>query len=189
MSPMAKARAPAEILIAPFSNSPIRNWPLGHFRDLVGLLVDALPDERIRIIGVRNQRSAASEVVRPFSALRVVNGCGGGSWADTVARVAAAMCLVGNNSGLCHLSAASGTPTVCVFGGSHQRREWAPRGKNVILLSRVIGCSPCQLDHGQSSPYGKACLRDIEPETVKDAVLRVMARSRAESARDEKELV
>jgi len=51
-----------------------------------------------------------------------------------------------------------------------------PDTRHVVVLSRVIGCSPCHLDHRHLSPYGKACLRDIAPSEVRDAVLLVTAR-------------
>ena len=92
-----------------------------------------------------------------------------------------ARCVIGNNSGIVHLGGHFGVPTVCVFGGSHQRGEWHARGVSVVTVSRTIGCSPCQLDHGGVSPYGKACLREIAPEEVADAT--VLAIERVAAAR------
>ena len=90
-----------------------------------------------------------------------------------------ARCVIGNNSGITHVSGFRGTPTVCVFGGSHERQEWRPRGSNIVLVSRAIGCSPCQLDHGDVSLYDKACLRQIEPASVLAAALTVIERAAA----------
>jgi ADP-heptose:LPS heptosyltransferase len=165
------------ILVAPFSNSDIRDWPVGHYTKLIGLLNERLPaDEEIRIIGTPGQRIRAGEIVRPYPYPRVANTCGRVPWPDLVGQLRTARCVIGNNSGIAHLSGRLGTPTVCVFGGSHQRLEWRPLGFNVALISRAIGCSPCQLDHGAKSPYGKACLREIEPEVVADAVFMIMRR-------------
>jgi ADP-heptose:LPS heptosyltransferase len=167
-----------DVLIAPFSNSAVRDWPVDHYATLVGALLGALDgDTRIRVIGTTGQRLRACDIVRPYSSERVVNDCGRTSWPALVAALRTARCVIGNNSGVAHLSGAHGTPTVCVFGGSHERIEWRPRGRHVILLTRAIGCSPCQLDHGDTSPYDKACLRQIEPASVLDAALRVMSRA------------
>ncbi len=169
-----------EILIAPFSNSDIRDWPLSHYARLVGLLLERLTGETtIQVIGTTGQRLRANEVVRPYPATRVVNACGRMAWSETVRRVKSALCIISNNSGLGHLGGHLGTPTVSVFGGSHARDEWRPLGPSVVLVSRVIGCSPCQLDHSTGSPYRKACLREIEPEVVAQAVMAAMARVRA----------
>lgn len=164
-----------DIIVAPFSNSPIRDWPATHVSELIGLLLDEpLVTGSIRVVGAPNQRLGACGIVRPHPADRVMNECGRMAWPAVLDALRSAACVIGNNSGIAHVSGALGTPTVCVFGGSHQRTEWRPRGDHVVVLSRVIGCSPCQLDHGQVSPYGKACLRDIAPPAVRDAALTIM---------------
>ena len=161
----------SDIIVAPFSNSSIRDWPMEHYRDLVGLLLE---DEEltgtVRVIGTTGQRLGACEIVRRYPADRVVNECGRLAWGKVLVMLRAAACVIGNNSGIAHVSGHYGTPTVCVFGGSHQRLEWRPRGPHMVVLSRLIGCSPCHLDHRGASPYGKACLWDIQPEEVRDAV-------------------
>ena len=167
----------SDIVIAPFSNSDIRDWPIDHYGTLVGLLLERLAaDDRIRIIGTRNQKLRACEIVRPYPATRVVNACGLHAWAEVVEQLRRARCIISNNSGVGHLGGHYGVPTVCVFGGSHQRHEWRPLGRSVVLVSRAIGCSPCQLDHGGVSPYGKACLREIAPEEVAGAAFMIMGR-------------
>ena len=172
------------ILVAPFSNSGIRDWPSTLYRAMIGLLIDAMPGEQVRVIGTANQKLRANAIVRDLPVARVVNTCGKSSWAEMVAELRTATCVIGNNSGVAHLGGHFGVPTVCIFGASHQRHEWRPLGRSVILVSRAIGCSPCQLDHGQVSPYDKACLRAIEPHTVVDAALEIVARvaGRAQSA-------
>ena len=169
-----------EVLVAPFSNSAVRDWPVAHYTSLVGLLLDGLGgDARVRVIGAPGQRLRACAIVRPYPSERVSNDCGRIAWPALLNRLGTALCVIGNNSGITHVSSSRGTPTVCVFGGSHERREWRPRGGNVVLLTRAIGCSPCQLDHGDTSPYNKACLRQIEPVAVFGAVLRAIDRARA----------
>lgn len=168
------------IIVAPFSNSDIRDWPPAHFVSLIGHLIARWQDGgTIRVIGTRTQWLRACEIVRPFDATRVSNDCGRFTWGEIVEELKTAACVIGNNSGIAHLAGHLGVPTVSVFGGSHQRLEWRPLGFNVVVVSRSIGCSPCQLDHGQTSPYGKACLRQIAPDTVADAAFAVMERVRA----------
>lgn len=171
------SRPRSGIVVAPFSNSDIRDWPIDHYAALVGIVAERLPqDEPIRIVGTANQKLGANEIVRGHPAPRVVNECGRLAWPELIERLEQARCVIGNNSGIAHLSGHLGVPTVCIFGGSHQRREWHARGPSVIIVSRAIGCSPCQLDHGSVSPYGKACLRQIEPEAVADAAFLIMDR-------------
>ena len=171
-----------EIIVSPFSNSSIRDWPAERFRDLIGLLLaECGPETTVRVTGTAGQRLRACGIVRPFPADRVINDCGRSTWPQVLGFLQEAGCVIGNNSGVSHIAAFLGAPTVCVFGGSHQRAEWRPQGRNVVVVSRSIGCSPCHLDHNRVSPYGKACLREIAPEAVRDAVV-LAIRHRGESA-------
>ncbi len=167
----------SSVIVSPFSNSDIRDWPAEHYAILIReLVLRTEPDLPVRVVGTRNQFTRACDIVRTFDPDRVVNACGRLSWDELVAELRVSACVIGNNSGLAHLAASFGVPTVCVFGGSHQRTEWRPLGRTTITLSRAIACSPCGLDHGDSCPFDKACLRQIEPATVADAVLSAMRR-------------
>jgi ADP-heptose:LPS heptosyltransferase len=166
----------SNIIIAPFSNSDIRDWPVPSFIELTRLLLARWPGPGvIRVIGTTAQSIRACDIVREFDAVRVWNDCGRLTWSEVLREIRRAICVVGNNSGIAHLSGYFGTPTVCIFSASHQRLEWRPRGFGIITVSEAIGCSPCHLDHGDTCPYNKVCLRKIEPSTVADLVLRLIA--------------
>ncbi len=174
----------SDIILAPFSNSDIRDWPPEHFAELIRLLIGGGPlPGRIRVVGTQSQRLRANDIVRAFDPVEVPNECGRLSWSELLDELRAAACVVGNNSGIAHLAGSYGTPTVCVFGGSHSRLEWRPRGANLVLLSRSIACSPCHLDHDGRCPYDKACLRRIEPSVAADAVLALVAKGRGPGGR------
>lgn len=167
------------IVIAPFSNSDIRDWPLEHFEDLLAMLVgdDRFPP--ITLVGTERQQARASLITHRFASTSVTNACGSFSWPELCARLRDASCVVGNNSGIAHLAASYGVPTVCIFGGSHQRTEWRPIGPRVVVLSETLSCSPCHLDHGARCPYDKLCLAKIRPEIVRDTIAAVMHTSRS----------
>ncbi|WP_420138960.1 glycosyltransferase family 9 protein [Sphingomonas sp.] len=167
----------SEIIIAPFSHNALRDWPAGQFKALTELLLRQISlHMSIAVVGTRSQRIAAAEIVRPFPVRRVSNACGL-PWETVLHKLRGAACVIGNNSGITHVSSYFGVPTVCVFGGSHQRTEWGALGPTTVILSRVIGCSPCQLNHIRDCPYNAACLHEIEPGEVASAALRVMGRS------------
>lgn len=163
------------ILVAPFSNSDIRDWPLNHFQTLIGRLVEAR-GVRVHIIGASAQAIRARDLVRPFDSARVVNDCGRLDWRALTALVRRAGCVIGNNSGIAHLAAGAGVPTLCIFGGAHQPDRWRPIGPNVVTLSRALACAPCGFHIAASCPYGVACLEQIDPETVFDTAIRLLDR-------------
>jgi len=165
------------IVIAPFSNSGIRDWPGRHYTALIRLLIDGpLGHLPVTVIGMRSHVLRSREIVRALPSDQVVDLCGDLSWSEMVGMLRTAQCIVANNSGVAHLGGHFGVPTISIFAGTHQRREWRALGSDVVVISRAIGCAPCQLDHGQTSPYDKACLREIAPEAVADAVLKAVRR-------------
>ena len=168
------------IVIAPFSNSSIRDWPAAHFRALIGLLMERW-DGTIHIVGAPGQRARAGEIVRPFDSGRVINDCGRTPWGVTMDLISSAACVIGNNSGIAHLAGFAGVPTICIFSGAHQRLEWRPIGANVVTLSRAIVCSPCHFHHAADCPYGLACLDQISPETVFEAAWHLLHAAPTES--------
>lgn len=73
----------------------------------------------------------------------VLDRVGQGGLADSAAWVAGAGVLLGGDSGLAHLAAACGTPTVAVFGPTCPRHT-APMGPHVTVLRREdLPCLEC----------------------------------------------
>jgi ADP-heptose:LPS heptosyltransferase len=129
------------VVIAPFANERIREWPVENFQRLIALgLADGYS---FAVCGTRAQRALANALVRPFSAERVRNLCGTATWAETSALLGKAAFVVANNSGIAHLAADMGQWVLCVFAGSHHWIEWMPRGARVVTLARMPACAPC----------------------------------------------
>jgi ADP-heptose:LPS heptosyltransferase len=156
----------APVLISPFANERLREWPIVHYRRFI----ERLRRERaapVVIVGTRPQRIRANEVVRGFPADQVANACGRLSWSELVRLVDAADFVVANNSGLAHLAAQRGRWTLCIFSGSHSYVEWMPRGPRVVVVSRITSCSPCEVG-GSRCPNGVACMTDLQPDIAFD---------------------
>ncbi len=149
------------VVIAPFSNSAIRDWPLARYRELVQLLVQD-EDVDVMLVGTASQWVAANEVVRDLPVARVTNTCGYIAWSQVLERIGRADCVIANNSGLAHIAAGMGRETLCVFGASHSPYEWMPRGPAVRIVTKRVECSPCGLDSEGACPYGVRCLAEID---------------------------
>ena len=65
--------------------------------------------------------------------------------------------FVSNDSGLMHIAAATGTPTVGIFGPTDHRRT-APLGRRVAIVRAGLGCSPCWCIERLGEPF--RCTRD-----------------------------
>lgn len=158
------AAGSAPVVISPFANERLRQWPWRHYRSLIEMIVReyGLP---VVVVGTRGQRAAANEIVRGLSSEMVANTCGVWSWAELVAAVDAAPYVIANNSGVAHLAAARGRWTLCIFAASHAYNEWMPRGPRVVTLVKAVACSPCEMGT-EHCPNGVACMVDLEPGEV-----------------------
>jgi ADP-heptose:LPS heptosyltransferase len=109
----------------------------------------------------------------------------------TLAQVAGlfkmARCVVAQDGGLARLSAANGTRTCILFGGTSWYKNFPPRNGVLVTLERLMPCQPCQFEgcyvewmpaatwHGckkEQKVDGRwsRCLHALTPETVMDAV-------------------
>lgn len=99
-------------VLHPFSGSPRKNWPLSRFEELARALAAGMPVEW----------AARPDQVR-FENLNEL-----GRW------LAGARVYIGNDTGVTHLAAAAGVPTVALFGPTDPR-VWAPRGARVRVIA------------------------------------------------------
>ncbi|MDD5409367.1 MAG: glycosyltransferase family 9 protein, partial [Candidatus Omnitrophica bacterium] len=64
-----------------------------------------------------------------------------------------------------HIASAMGTPFIALFGPTDSRRHLPP-GKNCIVISKDLDCSPCYKTKCRS----KRCMMQITPEEVLAAI-------------------
>ena len=165
------------IVVAPFSNSLLRNWPLDRYARLVTMLISEL-DCEILLAGSAEQAAQLTELQQRLDqAGRVVNLAGQVDWAGLANVIGEADLVIANNSGVAHLAAACGTPTLAIYSGSHQPQEWGPRGRFVRALMAAVPCSPCGHDKLEDCPNDHLCMTSIEPETVFAHAREILARS------------
>lgn len=74
--------------------------------------------------------------------------------------------FAGNDSGIAHLAAALGVPSVVLFGPTSPR-HWAPLGSHVKILRDVRDCAACAFEGGSH-----ACLENISCAEVIRALAR-----------------
>lgn len=162
------------IIVAPFANERIREWPVANFRRFIERgLADG---HRFAVCGTRAQRSLANEIVRPFPAARVGNLCGTSSWQDMQVLLQQAPFVIANNSGIAHLAANLGQWVLCMFAGSHHWIEWMPRGPRVVTLARMPACAPCC---NPTCSNGFDCMTNLTADFAYDHMARTMADARA----------
>ena len=148
----AADRARAEVLLPPggpiIGLGPTANWdgkiwPADRFVSLFKSLAERFPGARPAVFGGPGamERAAAAPVLAALPS--AVDLVGRLSVAEAAACLARCVMFVGNDSGLMHLSAAAGTPTLGLFGPT-PASEYAPSGRctAVALADGPAGEAP-----------------------------------------------
>jgi heptosyltransferase-3 len=121
------------LAIGPTANWGGKQWPAARFVELVTRLTSAggvLDGAAVAVLGAADERAAASPVLAGVPADRRIDLVGTRSLGVLAACLQRADLYVGNDSGLMHLAAAAGAPTLGLFGPSREVHyaPWGPRG-------------------------------------------------------------
>jgi ADP-heptose:LPS heptosyltransferase len=145
------------LCLMPGASNSAKAWPVSRFSELAQRAAAAglLPV----VLGGPAERELGAQVAGAVG----VNRCGD-TLLEAAAWMAGAVAAVGNDSGLGHLSAACGTPTL-VLAGPMEPRMFRPFGPRVDLLAvEGLACAPCGL---KACPIpGHPCLERIGPGEV-----------------------
>jgi heptosyltransferase-3 len=117
------------------SGSPLKNWPIAHWIELTERL-DGLFDDFLLVGG-----EADDKVVREFRArcrLRRLKTLLNASPGDLCQALNGCTVFIGHDTGVTHLAAAVGTPTVALFGPTNPNL-WAPLGEHVTVVRSADG--------------------------------------------------
>lgn len=111
------------LAVGPTANWGAKQWPAERFAQVVAQLTaptGILPHARVAVFGAENERGAAQGLIESVPADRRIDLVGKVDLATVHACLKRAAFYVGNDSGLMHIAAASGTPTLGLFGPSSE---------------------------------------------------------------------
>ncbi|MDD2366328.1 MAG: glycosyltransferase family 9 protein [Desulfuromonadaceae bacterium] len=92
------------------------------------------------------------------------------SLAETAAVIKKSALLLSGDSGVLHIAAGLGVPTVSLFGAS-MVSKWAPKGDHHIVINKGLPCSPCTtFGRTPPCPINSKCMSDITVDEVFNAV-------------------
>ena len=124
------------LALAPAANWPGKQWPADRFAELIGRLTGAggaLPGARLAIMGGPEERQAILPAIAALPGDRLLDLVGRASLPVLGAVLRDCALFVGNDSGLMHLAAAAGTPTLGLFGPSRDQ-VYGPRGVRTAVI-------------------------------------------------------
>jgi heptosyltransferase III len=128
------------IAVGPTANWRAKTWRAENFAELIERLTGPqgiIPDGRVAIFGRDDERPGALSLIDAVPAERRIDLVGHLDLLEAFSCLKCCRFYVGNDSGLMHLAAASGTPTLGLFGPS-PKELYAPWGDLCDVASTSV---------------------------------------------------
>jgi len=160
--------------VHPGVGDPTRQWPARHFAALIDLLVSH-HDLDVVLIGGADEAETAAEVLDMVTHKEAVRSLVGTTrLTDLPGLLASAALFVGNNSGPNHIAAGLGIPTIGVYSGVVDARQWGAIGPNAVVVQRQMRCGPCYLAKVADCSRGMACMTELHPSAVYEVCKQIL---------------
>jgi heptosyltransferase-2 len=164
---------PVALHLGSGSSAVARRWPVSRFIRLADQVSAAGWADTFVLTGRRGEAALAREFTSQ-SSHRALDAMGLPSLQHTAEILRRCALVVSNDTGVMHLAAAMGTPTVGLFGPNSPAR-YAPVGpRTAAVYGGKTSCSPCiHIHRGDvpecSHPVKGQCLLDVDIAHVLDA--------------------
>jgi heptosyltransferase II len=162
------AESRSVVALAPGAVGPSKRWPSASYAALTRrLLADGFA---VWVLGGPDEKSLAAEIVGSTDARDLT----GHDLRDAILALASASAAVSNDSGLLHVAAALGTPSIGIFGPTSPW-HWAPLNPLAATMETesVLDCRPCHMPTCRLGHH--RCMRDIDPDEVLAATRSALA--------------
>jgi ADP-heptose:LPS heptosyltransferase len=154
------------ILIHPGSGSKKKVWPLERFLKLTHYFQKHFTGRILVVLGP----AEGPEVQKAFEGMEWELGSTapflvkGLSLLELASVMEGCHLFIGNDSGITHMAAALGLPTIAIFGPS-DHKMWSPRGEKVFVVRKEMNCSPCSQERFVLCKHSE-CLKEVGVEDV-----------------------
>ena len=167
------------LAIGPTANWRGKQWPGENFAELALRLTGSdgiLPGATVVILGAASERAEAAAAIDTLPAARVHNLVGKLDLLTVAALLARCDFFVGNDSGLMHIAAASGIPTLGLFGPSREV-HYAPWGPQCAVVRTGLDydelISTSGYDHRTTGSLMESLTVDMAENGARDLWARV----------------
>lgn len=147
-----------------------RGWPIPHWR---ALIEDLLANNIKPVVNGAPQEAPALQDLLGVSGIHSIVGCDLGELIGTLRR---AQAVVSVDTGIAHLAAAVGTPTVTLFGPTDAgvTGPFSLTGRTQAVR-HPVPCSPCFGESWQKACRFNRCMSELQPGQVSSALFSMLA--------------
>jgi heptosyltransferase-3 len=166
--------------LAPTANWGGKQWPAERFVALAERLTRpgaSLDGARVAVFAGPGEREAALPVLEALPAARRIDLAGQLDLLTAAACLGRADFFAGNDSGLMHLAAAMGVPTLGLFGPSREE-HYGPWGAHAFAVRTDLSYDAILAKPGYDYTRHDTHMETLSVEKALDGALRLLARSR-----------
>ncbi|MFZ4288979.1 glycosyltransferase family 9 protein [Variovorax sp. HJSM1_2] len=195
-SALAQALRPEAIVVHAPSMWRYKQWPVAHFRELIGALTAMGHQVVLTGSASANDQACVQQLLDAGPATQILDTSGQLDWNQLTTLFKRVALYIGPDTSVTHLAAACGVKVITLFGptnparwgpwalapnsgqettSGYQKRKALQRVFNVTLVQSTLPCVPCTKagceNHNQSR---SDCLPDIKPQQVMQLVQQLL---------------
>jgi heptosyltransferase II len=161
------------VALAPGAVGPSKRWPSASYAEVAKRL--SRDGVSVAVIGGPGEAQLAGEICAGDPAIRDLTGP---DLRNAILALASADAAISNDSGLLHVAAALGTPTIGIFGPTSPW-HWAPLNPlaAVVQADGEIDCRPCHKPVCRMGHH--RCMTEIAPDRIFALAQSALASARA----------
>ncbi len=160
------------VAIVPGASSPVKAWAVGNYAKLAERIIHDFKLPIHLYLGEKETGLEKDFLHLPKGSITIYRNH---PLVDIATLLSQCRLTVSNDSGLMHVSSAVGTPTVALFGPTHEQLGFYPLGLHDLLLGTDDSCRPCSL-HGSKACYREEqyCFTNLKIDDVYNRVVSVI---------------
>lgn len=167
-----KIKDTKKVIVHATATNPGKLWDIENFAKVVEYLSN---EKQVQVLYLGTDFDSKTyekleALIKTDLKVKPINLCGKLTLQESLAMIRSCDLLIGNDSGNLHIAASVGTKVVGIYGPM-PFEKWYALGDNILLKSD-ISCMPCGLR--KKCQIDKACLRNITPDRVIEAINQIL---------------
>jgi heptosyltransferase-2 len=149
-------------------------WDIGHFSDLIKLLLSKYPYSKIYLTGDESDVPICDRLVSEINDVRVVTLAGTTSLDELVALINHFNLYITNDTGVFHIADALGINVICITGPTNFHLLDETMSHHIKVFDGNCELGPCVTVDGFTkckNPHGQVCLTKIKAVKVLDYIV------------------
>ena len=174
---LLNGRSKPYLIIAPTANWEAKIWPSNNYACIAKNLMNSnyFKGGTVVIVGGPGEESIGENIVSEIGDINLLNLIGE-PILPTAAIFSYSRLYIGNDSGLMHLSAAMGTPTLGLFGPTDDR-IYSPVGKNSMIVRTPESPSDLMSDSSFNHRTSGSLMKTLSIDRVETAAHELLSRT------------